>query len=368
MAGVQQGRAYDWPLSREEKKSRVLELYETEAQVTNQILFCGDGSKDVGSPQHAAPFDAAVGMRYTPERPSPKDEIRGSDCSPPHADATNTESRRLNAFSEDVVQDCGRGRPRRNTDYVARPERNSKANSHTRSRRRRHHSAACRLPPKEDSTQSVGSKGEPFLLEGTNASGRKDDTACPPPKPSSSGKPAKNRGRQGHISGQTSPPRPGHKQHIVAATHAWKGNVAPGSHGGNYHYWEPIGARRSTQSKHQCRASNCEAEHQKMTHAGLRSPPKAKPLAVGAAPVKHDLQQDSWRPSMKCVGGRCSSAQEGTMTHQALSQQSVEGLPHASWRPSLLPERTPTAAATTFVAKPYRGGMDRAQVGVHGVH
>jgi hypothetical protein len=86
--------------------------------------------------------------------------------------------------------------------------------------------------------------------------------------------------------------------------------------------------------------------------------------------VKHKLEQPSWRPSVMCMdrmGSRGASAHDVTMTRPALKQQGVERLPHASWRPSLPSDRTPAAAASANVAKPYIGGMAVAQIAVHGV-
>lgn len=320
MADAQQGRAYDWPLSREEKKSRVLELYEAELQDTNQFLLSCDGSQDVNSLQDAAPFDAAVGMQPSPpERhngPSPKDKIKGKDGSRPHADATSTQIRPLNADSEDLVQDHGHGRRRRNTycaempvgssdhghgrhrrnTYCAeRPVGSSNANSHARGRRRRRHSAACSVPPKEDGSKSVESKGGPLLLEERTASGRKHSASCLPPNPSGSVKPAEYRGHQAENSGPASPPPPGRQQHVYSAN----------------------------------------------------------------AMVKHKIEQPAWRPSVTCtgrMGSRCASAHNVTMSRPALKQQGAERLPHASWRPSLFSDRTPCI-----------GGMAVGQIGVHGV-
>jgi len=317
---------------------------------------------------------AAVGMQSSPQRskgPSPKHTIRGKDCSPPHADATNVESRPLGAYSEDLVQGHGHCRHRRNTYCPEGPVGNQNANSHTQGRRRRRHTTAFQIPPKEDGTNSVGSQGGPLLLEGTTDSGRNHSTSCLLPKPSRSGKPARWTRHQGQNSGPPSPPPPGNRQHVLSSAFAQKGKAALGSHGGRRHCREPIGASRSAQGEQQCKTSNCETEHRKMTHVEVQGHSKATPRAVGAAPVpavvvKHKLKQASWRPSVMCMPSRWASAQDVTMTPPA-EQEGVEGLPHASWRPSLLNDRTPAVAATASVAKPYRGGMAVAQIGVHGV-
>jgi len=400
MAGAQQGRAYDWPLSREEKKSRVLELYETEAQVTSQFLLCCDGAEDVDSLRHSASIDAAVSMgSFSPERqhsPPPKDTFRTKDCSTPHTGATNMESQPLDSRRQDFVQRRSHGRSRRNTDCAAGSAGSvgsPHVNSHAMVRRRRRHSAA------------VESKGkQPLLLEGTTA---KHGTACPLPKPSRSGKPAKHERQHGQ---HPEPALPSHTQKgkaplgsqgvsahsletirdsyqfVDAATlqqvlcnasiQFYNGHEAkdPGNDNGPGRLRQQdagIWVRRSDQSEEQSKARDCEVEHQNMTPAVVGGHSVATPPAAGAPlgpaqVVKHKLQQPSWRPSVMSMGRRCASAEDVSVAYPTLKRQGVEGLPHSSWRPSLL--QTPAAAAMSSAAKPHRGHVAGATIGVHAAH